>query len=122
MVEPLHIAMPTGANTVVPARVVAWTRSVMKLIRCDQSMTEAFLREWLHSGRTIDGLNEGVASNFLLAKKMIDKDTWERHRRMCILKMYFGTNPRYANNLDACAKACEVNIGFARRTVQDDSA
>lgn len=70
----------------------------------------------------MDDLNEGIASDFLLSKKMIDKDTWERHRRMAILKMYFGTNPKYANDIDACAKACKVSIGFAKRSVQDDIA
>lgn len=114
--------MPGGASAVVPARVVAWTRSVMKLIRCDQSVTEPFLREWLHSGRGLGDLNEGVASDFLLSKKMIDRDTWERHRRMCILKMYFGSDPRYANNLEACAKACKVRDWFAKMVVQDDEA
>jgi len=110
--------MSIGAN-VVPAHVVAWIRSVMKLIRCDQSVSETFLREWLRSGRTINGLNEGVVSNFLLSKNMIDRDTWERHRKMCILKMYFGTNPKYAGDLPACAKACEVSIGFADKAVRD---
>lgn len=114
--------MPGGASTVVSAHIVAWTHSVMKLIRCDPSMTESFLREWLHSGRGLDDLNEGVVSNFLLARKMIDKDIWERHRRMCILKMYFGSDPRYANNLNTCAVACDVSIGFARRAVRDDEA
>ncbi len=119
MVEPLYIAMPSGISEVVPAHVVAWTRSVMKLIRCDQGLTESLLREWLHSGRALDSLNEGVVSNFLLSKNMIDKDAWEMHRRMCILKMYLGTNPKYAHDLDACAKACEVDVGFARRAVRD---
>lgn len=115
--------MPNGGDTVlVPTRVVAWTRSVMKLIRCDRAMTESFLQDWLYSGRGLDDLNEGVVSNFLLSKKTIDKDTWERHRRMAILKMYFGSNSKYANNLDACAQACEVSVGFARRAVQDDEA
>lgn len=114
--------MSGGAAEVVPAHVVAWTRSALKLIRCDQSMAEPFLREWLHSGRVLGDLNEGVASDFLLSKKMIDMDTWERHRRMCILKMYFGSDSRYASNLKACAKACKVRAWFAKRAVQDDSA
>lgn len=114
--------MPKSGGAVVPAHYVAWTRSVMKLIRCDQGMTEAFLREWLHSGRGLGDLNEGAVSNFLLVRKMIDKDTWARHRRMCILKMYFGSDSRYANNLGTCAKACEVSVGFARRAVRDDEA
>ena len=41
---------------------------------------------------------------------------------MAILKMYFGTNPKYANDVDACAKACKVSVGFAKRSVQDDKA
>ena len=106
---------------VVPATYVVWTRKALKLIRCDQP-AEAFLREWLHSGRSLDDLNEGIASDFLLSKKMIDKDTWERHRRMAILKMYFGSDHRYTNNVAACAKACKVGVGFARRTVLDDEA
>ncbi len=114
--------MPSGTKSVVPAHVAAWTRSVMKLIRCDQGLTAPFLREWLQSGRGLDDLNEGVVSNFLLARNMIDKGTWDRHRRMCILKMYFGSDSRYANNLGACAKACEVSVGFARRAVRDDEA
>lgn len=114
--------MPGGASTVVSARYVAWTRSAMKLIRCDQNLTEALLREWLHSHRSLDDLNEGAVADFMLSKKMIDQTTWERHRRMSILKMYFGSNRKYANDIKSCAKACKVSIGFATRALQDDMA
>ncbi len=117
MVDPLRIA-----NTVVPVHVVAWTRSAMKLIRCNQSLAEPFLRSWLRSGHVLGDLNEGIVSDFLLSKNMIDRDTWESHRRMSIVKMYFGTNPRYANDIAACAKACKVSVGFATRAVQDNKA
>jgi len=108
---------------VVPAHVVSWTRGVMKLIRCDQGLTEDFLREWLRSNRSLDDLNEAVVADFLLRNcRMIDKDTWERHRRMCIVKMYFGSNIKYANKIKACALACAVGVGFAKRAVQDEKS
>ena len=88
----------------------------------DRRRREAVCRGGLQSGRAMDDMKEGIVSDFLLSRKMIDKDTWERHRRMAILKMYCGTNPKYANDVDACAKACKVSVGFAKRSVQDDKA
>lgn len=102
----------------VPARVTGWLRWVFQLIRCEGVGEEDFLSAWLSAGRPLGGLNEGEVANFLLDRAMIDRATWEEHRRMCIVKMYTGPDPRWTGDVEACAEGCRVDLDFARRAVE----
>jgi len=113
------VATRNGAVVIQP-HVVRWLRRVFKLIRCEHVAEEQFFRAWLTDGHHIQELNEGVVANFLLAKEMIDRRTWEEHRRMCLVKMYLGSDPRYARNIEACAKACRVDLDFAKAALREE--
>jgi len=105
----------------VPPHVVRWLTRVFKLIRCSHITPEMFFQAWFADGHSVPELNEGVVANFLLSRAMITRETWEEHRRMCIVKMFLGSDPRYARDVKACAKACQVGLDFARQAVRDES-
>lgn len=102
----------------VPPSYISWLERVFLLIRCKDVTYEEFFREWFAAGRDLSEINEGEVSNFLLAKDMISKHVWEDHLRMAIIKMFFGPNERYAGNIEACAKACRIDLDFARNAVR----
>jgi hypothetical protein len=105
----------------VPRHVVKWLGRVFRLIRCGPAVTaEGVLRAWLTDGKPLEALNEGEVANFLLSRGMIDRGTWEEHRRMCLIKMYLGSDPRYARNMQACAAACRVGLDFAKEALRGE--
>lgn len=103
----------------VPPHVTRWLQEAFKLIRCGHVLSEVFFQAWLADGRSLEELNEGVVADFLLSSRRIDRATWEAHRSMCIIKMCLGSDPRYAKNIEACAKACQVDLGFAKEAVRN---
>ena len=120
MTSDLIIAIPKRSIAVsVPAHVVKWLQHTFKLIRCEWLVLEEFFQAWFTDGYDLRHLNEASVADFLLARKFIDQKVWTEHRSTCIVKMYLGNDKRYANNLEACAKDCRVELGFAKNAIEN---
>ena len=103
----------------VPDETGRWLRKTFKRIRCNPAVIAEFLAAWITDGHTLEDLNEGDMANFLLARGFISRAAWEEHRKMCILTMFTNNHdPRYYENLEACARACQVSTEFAREAVE----
>ena len=116
----IFVTTRNKGTVAVPPHVVQWLRQVFKLIRCGHVTPDTFFHAWFTDGHAMEELNEGVVANFLLSSGMIDRATWSEHRRVCVVKMFFGSDPRYARNVGACAKACQVELGFAQEAVRHE--
>ena len=103
----------------VPERTERWLRTTFKRFRCNPEAIAEFLTAWFTDGHTLDGLNEGDMANFLLARGFMSRAVWEEHRKMCILLMFTNSrDTRYYENLEACARECQVSTEFAREAVE----
>lgn len=120
MTSDLIITIPKRSMAVsVPAHVVKWLKHAFKLIRCEWILSEEFFQAWFTDGYDLRHLSEASVADFLLARRLIDQKIWTEHRSTCIVKMYLGSDKRYAGNLEACAKACRVGLDFAMKAAED---